>query len=97
MGSDDWDFACSNTFRGYSFTHYGEHDPADIPPQVDLSAIESKLNELEDIIARPGAIPRQYQYQLQQLRGQVIYLQNKINEHIDKSRKRERPAKGVEL
>ena len=50
------------------------------PPVIDVHRIEDRLNDLETEVSRPGSIPRRYTDELNQLKGQVIYLRNKIAE-----------------
>lgn len=51
-----------------------------IPGSPDLEAIEDRLNDLEAMVAERGRVPRQYYDQLEQIRGEVVFLRNKVNE-----------------
>ena len=75
-------------FRGSHFRHL----PA-LETKNHETELEDRINNLEAISAEPGQIPRQYQYKIEQLQAKVLYLGNKLNEHIDKSKTRQ----GVEL
>jgi len=49
-----------------------------------IEELVKKINDLEAISAQPGSVPRYYHERTQQLQGKVNYLQNNLNEHIDK-------------
>ncbi len=49
-------------------------------PQVDLTDLEDRLDNLESISAEKGGIPRRYFEQIQQMRGEIAYLHKKIAE-----------------
>ncbi|KKM07407.1 hypothetical protein LCGC14_1734180 [marine sediment metagenome] len=60
-----------------------ELEPAWATPPVN-NGIEDRLNELEAEVSKPGSIPRRYSDELNQVKGQVIHLRNKIAELSDK-------------
>jgi len=84
---EDYDFACSNSFRAWTYEYCGVPDPGNIPYQPDTEKVEQRINNLEAISAEPGQIPRQYHDQLRQLKGQVLYLQKKIEEMSEQKKK----------
>ena len=86
----DWDFPCSNLFRAFSYDSCGVQDPGSAPlsSQPNIADLDDRLNDLEAISAESGSMPRQYHDSLQQIRGQVLYLQNKLQEQIKKRAKR---------
>jgi len=44
---DDFDFPCSDTWRGFYYTYCGQPDPGYIRPRTDPTIIEGRLDELE--------------------------------------------------
>jgi len=86
---EDYDFPMSETFRAWTYEHCGIPDPGYVPPRADIADLEDRIGNLEAISAEPGQVPRRYHDQLQQLRAQVLYLQNKVNALLDKRSKRE--------
>jgi len=66
-----------------------------------LTDIENRLNNLEAISAEPGRTPRHYQDELTQIKGQMLYIQNKLQEQIKKRKGHEVKAasddKGIEI
>ncbi len=74
---DIWCRNCS----GYQIVRaisYNEIDQS-LDNMDTISPMESRLNDLENIISLPGSIPRKYQYRLQQLEGQVKYLSTNLS------------------
>jgi len=94
----DFDFPCSNTFRGFYHEEFGGGDPANhgnYRTLTDLTEIEDRLNDLEAEIARPGSIPRRYTEELKQIKGQMLYLQGKINKQHVTTRSRYNRARQI--
>lgn len=58
------------------------------PLAPDLSEVEDRIGNLEAISAQPGKIPRQYHNSLQQLQGQVVFLQNALNAALDRGKEK---------
>lgn len=83
LSPGDYDFPCSDTFRGFFYEQYSGRDPAYIPPQPDFDEINDRLNDLEAETARPGSIPKQYHEQMQQVKAQVAHLQSQINHRAE--------------
>jgi hypothetical protein len=65
-------------------------DPGYVPPQPDIEDLEDRIGNLEAISAEPGRMPRYYHDKLQQLEGRVLHAVGKMQEHIDRSRKRQK-------
>jgi len=76
----DFDFPVSDTFRGFYHERYSGNDPAYSPPRPDTTAIEDRLSELEDITSLPGAVPHKYEYQLGQIKWQMLHLEKRVIE-----------------
>lgn len=55
-----------------------------VPPEADWSELHDRLNDLEAMAAEPGRIPRRYYEQFQQIRGEIAFLRNKIEERRTK-------------
>lgn len=51
-----------------------------MPISPNLEDIEDRLSDLEATIGEPGRIPRRVYDEVQQLRGEVRFLRNRINE-----------------
>ena len=60
------------------------------PRQEDkvTDTLEDRISNLEAISALSGQIPRTYYDQLQQLQGQVVFLQNALNAALERGKKR---------
>jgi len=59
------------------------------PHEFDNQAtLGDRVSNLEEISAMPGQIPRRYEASLEQLQGQVNYLQNALNAALDKGKKK---------
>lgn len=86
---EDFDFPMSDAFRGFTFEYCGLPDPGHVPTS-NISELEDRIGNLEEISAMPGRIPRQYYDQFQQIRGEVANLRNKVAEQ---SAKKRRPTK----
>jgi len=84
---EDFDFVMSSDFRSASFEYCGQVDTGDTPSQPDFTAIEDRLSDMEMEISSPGGIPRRYTEELQQVKGMVAFLENKLNEHTDPKEK----------
>jgi len=54
----------------------------------DIDELKDRIANLEAISAQPGWVPRQYHDSLQQIQGQVLLLQNKLNAALDKGKQR---------
>lgn len=88
---EDFDFPMSGTFRGFSFEYCGMSDPRRVPAS-NMSELEDRISNLEEISAMPGRIPRKYYDQFQQIQGEVANLRNRVTEL---SAKKRRPAKSA--
>ena len=75
--SDDFDFACSDTFRGYYHERYDGTDPAFVPPVVEREP---------EVIYRT-----QPSGELESIKGQVLYLQEKLLKHITPKKQVNKP------
>jgi len=64
---------------------FDEPMPALPEPQTEL---EDRIANLEAISAQPGRLPRAFFDSLQQVQGQVIALQNKLNAALDRGKER---------
>ena len=91
---EDFDFACSNTFRGFTYQHCGQTDPAYSPPEPDITALEDRLNDLEaeQDLGKGWQASKVWRHQVEQMKSQVLYLQSKLNEH---TKPKERPKKPI--
>lgn len=72
--ASDFDFACSDTFRGYYHEEFDGRDPANtgsIGELPDITVLEDRLTDLEAEASFSGSIPRRYTEELQQVGGQV--------------------------
>lgn len=54
----------------------------------ETTNLEDRISNLESIVALPGQLPRQYYDQYQQLRGELVYLQNALNSALDRGKKK---------
>jgi hypothetical protein len=54
----------------------------------ETESLAERITNLEEISAQPGFVPRAFHDELQQIQGQVTFLQNKLNEALDRGRKR---------
>jgi transcription initiation factor TFIIIB Brf1 subunit/transcription initiation factor TFIIB len=83
------DFPISWDFHRALCVQYGKPDPG--PAEPTGHTIEDPVNRSIDLktgINRSLDRPYNQQEQIQQLKAQLNYLQNKINEHIDLSARR---------
>lgn len=87
---EDFDFAMSGSIRAWTYQYCGVPDPGYVQPQADISELQTRVEELEGMVSQPGAIPKKYKYQLQQLNAQVLHLQNKLDDY----RKQRKSNKG---
>jgi len=65
-----------------------EYQAMNTQQAFDSSELEGRISNLEAISAQPGRIPRQYHDSLQQLQGQVVFLQNALNAALDRGKKK---------
>ena len=56
--------------------------------EKEEATLAERVANLEEISAMPGQIPRRYYDSLQQLQGQLIFIQNKLNAALDKGKER---------
>jgi len=79
----DIDFPVSYSYYRSLCQHHGWEDPgSDFPSDdVDTTNMNNRLNDLEKMITKPGAVPRKYEYQLEQLKAQVLHLQSNVIEY----------------
>ena len=56
--------------------------------EYNLEGLSDRVGNLEAISAQPGKIPRQYHESLQQLQGQVVFLQNALNTALDRGKEK---------
>lgn len=68
--------------RRFPHAKFGMLPPLELPLRQDLFPIECRVEQLEDRTSQPGAIPRQYQYKLQSLSGEVLHLSKILTEHL---------------
>jgi len=73
---------CLNCGRqDYLYDYRNAYDLGDyVEKPSELSEIKEQVNNLEAIVAEPGQAPRRYHNQLQQVKGEVTFLRNKVNE-----------------
>lgn len=82
---------CGNQEYLYDYANaYDNPMPRD--PDPDIADIEDRVNTLESISAQRGGIPRQYQDQFQQIRGELANLRQKI---VDQPKKTKQPVKST--
>lgn len=74
---EDFDFPMSDTFRGFTFEYCELPDPGHVPA-LNISDLEDRIQNLEEISAMPGRIPQQYHKMMQQARSEIAYLNNKL-------------------
>jgi len=65
--------------------------------QKEEADLRQCIGNLEEISAQPGRIPRQYWGQLQQIRGELAYLRNKVCGESAKPPKKRVLSQGVKL
>ncbi len=53
-----------------------------------LQSLEDRLQNVEELVANPGSIPRQFHASLQKIQAKELYLESKVNEHLDKSKRK---------
>jgi len=76
---DDFDFPCSETFRGYYTEIYAEHP---------VSAVTASREVVREVV-----IERQPANMLP-IKSELTYLKNKLNEHIDAAKKAAQKKQG---
>lgn len=83
-GQDMIDFPVSWDFNRHYSLYYGQPDPGPnmVAESTRVEELEDRIGNLEAISAEPGRMPRRYYDQMQQLKAQVTYLQNKVNELV---------------
>jgi len=59
-----------------------------IPPAQSNELLEDRIGNLEAISAQPGRVPRAFHDRLQQVQGQVVNIQNKLNAALDRGKER---------
>ena len=65
--------------------------------QKEEAALKDRVSNLEEISAQLGRIPRQYWGQLQQIRGELAYLRNKVHDLPVKPTNKPKLSQGVKL
>jgi hypothetical protein len=88
---DDYDFPCSETYIGYLYEINGSNSPQD----------RDRIRPINEVEPRPieKNVPwnnRQWDY-VQQLKAQILFLESKINEHIDKPKQAQRQLKAIDV
>jgi len=94
----DFDFPCSDTFRGFYFEEFAGHDPAYVPPRLDdkeIAELKNTVEDLEALMASQGQIPRKYHDALQQIKSNVLHLQSKVSEYLGKKKQEKKEQKPV--
>ena len=69
----DFDFPMSDAFRGFSYEYCGMPDPAEVPETI-------KSEEQPEPVSIQEPWDKRQQYQVDQLRSQVLHLEHKIQE-----------------
>lgn len=64
--------------------------PYPVLEEEPLSDIEIRLRKVESRLSEPGSVPKYYHDRTQQLEGQVLHLQNKVNELLKTKKRRDR-------
>ena len=73
---------------------WGYLPPLELPQEAE--DLDDRINDLESLSAQPGSVPQYYHDRIEQLQGKLNFLQNKMNEHVDKPRgRRQTKARGV--
>lgn len=92
---DAIDFACSETYRRGLTVLHGGTDPGPYEaPQRPADRTEGRLNDLEALVAQPGSVARAYEERLEQLRGEVKYLERKLQDILMARAKAKQPKRG---
>jgi hypothetical protein len=78
---NDETWARIHQVRASLATYKQRVQPYPLLPEDTVSDIENRFNNLEAISSQQGNIPRQYHDELQAIKGQVLYLQNKVTEN----------------
>jgi uncharacterized Zn finger protein (UPF0148 family) len=75
-----------NTHRAMCLDH-GKPDPGacDVPPEPE---IEQRVTVLENVVTPPEKWEGKQWDMVKQMRSEISYLRNKLNEHLDYRRKR---------
>jgi len=78
MDVSDFDFACSSAFRAYQYDYLGQPDPC---------AVTATTERTKEVIIREAPA------NLQHFRAELNHFTNKLNEHLDASKKRVKQKK----
>ena len=82
-GKNAIDFPCSYSFRAYyEETFYGRYLPSIEPPQHTTGELNERIIKLEEPTMKSGLTYKE----LQQIKGEITYLMNKLNTHLDASK-----------
>ena len=73
---------CLNCGRNdYLYDYKNAHDDGNyVEEPPDLSEVKEQVNDLQAITATPGQIPRRYNDELKQVKGELAFLRNKVND-----------------
>ena len=83
-------------YREYLYDYSNTFDtPGYVPPEPDIAELEDRINDLEAMSAEPGSIPQYYFEQMQQLKGQVNFLQGKVNDLSSKRKRKQDKITGI--
>lgn len=95
LNSDDlFDFPCSYVFRRYAaWVNQGIL----LPPIDDIQHPVGEPTQKERF-EKPIHLSHKQWHEINQLKAEVMHLQNKLNEHLDRSKKiASKPRKGILL
>ena len=98
----DFDFACSDSWRGYYHEEFGGRDPTNTGSYrelPDITAVEDRITdlELEQDLGKNWQTSKVWRHQVEQLKSQVLFLQSKLNEHTKPKERLKKPTgyKGI--
>ena len=74
MRPEDYDFPMSDTFRAWSYGYCGIPDPAN----TEVAELRQQVEELQSLIGTPSKLPKKYQEEIDQLKGELAYIRNKL-------------------
>ena len=74
MRPEDYDFPMSDTFRAWSYDYCGVSDPAN----TEVAELRQQVEELQSLITTPSKLPKKYQEEIDQLKGELAYTRNKL-------------------
>jgi hypothetical protein len=60
-----------------------------------MAKLKDDIENLEAITAQPGKLPREYHKQMQELQGQIVFVQNKLNAALDRGKKKATAPEGI--